>query len=226
MPKKTIPEPAAFADPTKVLHIFAVPGKSDERLLADNALDSVASAMSTARIFNKGTFGLQSVTDSFLEVGEQVNKAAHGDLTGQRAMLAGQAIALNAIFHEMARRCSINMNEYFEASERFMRLALKAQAQSRATIEALDRLTNGHEQTVKHVHVDNRGGQAIITDSVTTGGQENGKSAKQSHEPATNPAGSSPPLLSADSFGRGVPIACCEGQEAMQDARWDKSRRA
>ena len=41
-----------------------------------------------------------------------------------------------------ARRSGLNMGEYIEASERYMRLALKAQAQCRATIEALAAMKN------------------------------------------------------------------------------------
>ena len=73
-----------------------------------------------------------------------------------------------------------------------MRLALKAQAQSRATIEALERLAHGREQTVKHVHVDNRGGQAVIADSVQAGGQGNRKNDEQSHATAMGELASAP----------------------------------
>jgi hypothetical protein len=72
-------------------------------------------------------------------------------------------------------------------------VALKAQAQSRATVEVLDRLTNGREQTVRHVHVDNRGGQAVIAETVQTGGQENGKSNGQPHAlESVTPSGVAP----------------------------------
>ncbi|OYU35259.1 MAG: hypothetical protein CFE35_09710 [Novosphingobium sp. PASSN1] len=43
---------------------------------------------------------------------------------------------------------------------RYMRLALKAQAACRSTLEALARLHQPREQTVKHVHV-SEGGQAV-----------------------------------------------------------------
>lgn len=40
-----------------------------------------------------------------------------------------------------------------DAAERYMRLALKAQAGCRATIETIHKLQRPHEQIVKHVHV-------------------------------------------------------------------------
>lgn len=95
---------------------------------------------------------------------------------------------------------------------------------TRATIEALDRLTNGREQTVKHVHVDNRGGQTFITDNVQTGGKEIGKIADQSH--ATGAAGTIAALPSPDPLRNGVPIPGSQWEAEMQNARRDKSRRA
>src|SRR3546814_2968257 len=86
-----------------------------------------------------------------------------------------------------------------------MRLALKAQAACRSTLEALARLHQPREQTVKHVHV-NEGGQAVVADHFHqhTGDRENGKSVKQSD--ATGAAGTIAALPSPDPLGNGVPI--------------------
>lgn len=96
-------------------------------------------------------------------------------------ILSAQAVVLDTMFTELARRASLNMGQYIEASERYMRLALKAQANCRATLEALGKLHQPREQTVKHVHL-NEGGQAIVADQIHqhTGGQENGKTDEQS----------------------------------------------
>ena len=101
-----------------------------------------------------------------------------------------------------------------------MRLALKAQSASRSTLEALAKLHQPREQTVKHVHV-NSGGQAVVADAIHqhTGGAENAKTIEQSH--ATGSDGTIAALPSPDPFGNGVPIPSCEGQAAMQDARRD-----
>ncbi len=133
-------------------------------------------------------------------------------------MLAAQADALNSIFTEMARRAALNMGEYIGATESYMRLGLKAQAQCRATIEALDSLTSGRVQTVKHVHV-NEGGQAVVADHFHqhTGGKENGQSDEQPH--ATGAAGESAALPSPDAIGPAVPIASGKRKAAVPDAR-------
>ena len=137
-------------------------------------------------------------------------------------MLTAQAHTLDAMFAEFARRASINMAEYLNASESYGRLALKAQANCRATLEALMKLHQPREQIVKHVHV-NEGGQAVVADHFHTGGRENGKSNEQSHAngrvPARRAAGPDPE-------GNGVPIPSREREATLQNARRDKSRRA
>jgi hypothetical protein len=51
--------------------------------------------------------------------------------------LTAQAVTLNAVFNEMARRAAFNMGQHIDATEKYMRLALKAQGQCRATVETL-----------------------------------------------------------------------------------------
>lgn len=156
---------------------------------------------------------------------DKVVKAAACDLSHQKMVLAAQADALNSIFTEMARRAALNMGEYLGATETYMRLGLKAQAQCRATIEALERLSSGRVQTVKHVHV-NEGGQAIVADQFHQhkGGQKGEQSAEQPH--ATGTAGESPAMLGADAQGNGVPIPSGEGQSPVPHARRQGKRRA
>jgi hypothetical protein len=117
------------------------------------------------------------------------------------------------------------MGQYLDAAERYARLAMKAQANSRAALEALVKLHQPREQTVRHVHV-NEGGQAVIADQFHhhTGGQENAENADQCH--ATGTAGPSAALPSTNPLRDGVPVPCGEGQAAMQDARRNQSRRA
>ena len=150
----------------------------------------------------------------------EVEKASNGDMAMASQILASQAISLDAMFAELARRAGNCMGEYPDAMDRYMRLALKAQANSRATIEALAKLHQPREQTVRHVHV-NEGGQAVIADQFHnhTGGTENGNSSKQSN--ATGAAGAGSALPSPDPLGNGVPIPSGEGETALSDARRD-----
>jgi hypothetical protein len=221
--KASKPKPSAKGGKDS-LNVKAEPGKDDPRLLADIALSAAASGMATTRMFTRGSFGELETNELFEAHIDRCKAAKDGDLKHQKAMLAAQADALNSIFTEMARRAAVNMGEYLGATETYMRLGLKAQAQCRATIEALDSLTSGRVQTVKHVHV-NEGGQAIVADEFHqhTGGKENGQSGKQPY--ATGAAGESAALPSPDPIGPAVPIASGEGKEAVPNARRQRQRR-
>lgn len=152
-------------------------------------------------------------------------KVGGGDLAIASRLLVSQAITLDCMFTEFSRRSALNMGEFVNAAERYGRLALKAQSNCRATLEALAKLHLPHEQVVRHVHV-NEGGKAVIADQFHhhARGVKNDDSIKQSH--ATGPTVTSTTLPSPDASGDGVLIPDCEGQAAMQDAWRYKSRRA
>lgn len=60
-------------------------------------------------------------------------------------------------------------------------LATKLQRTFTGQIEALAKLRRGGEQVVRHIHVDNRGGQAVIAETVNTGVAGNGRTNDQPH---------------------------------------------
>lgn len=189
-----------------------LPDKNNGRLpdandLARIGLDPLALAAGLTVQFTKGSWGDLPFAETYGAMLDHVKASAKGDHSEQRAMLIGQSHALNAIFAEMARCAGVNMGHSLEGMERYMRLALKAQAQSRATIEALDRLENGHEQALRYVHVDNRGGQAVIAENVQTGTQEIGRTGKQPHTPGAHGA----TLPSPHSLGQPVPVPSNKG---------------
>ncbi len=124
-------------DPDRQLNIKAQPGKSDALRLAEVSLDPAANASAVVQSFNVGTFGKTAISETYETLSESVRKVRGGDMAGPEALLVTQADSLNAIFTELTRRAALNMGEYINASERYMRLALKAQAQCRATIETL-----------------------------------------------------------------------------------------
>jgi len=84
---------------------------------------------------------------------DRMDDIATGNTKRLSNMLTAQAITLDTLFTELTRRAGINMGEYPQAAESYMRLALKAQSNSRATIEAIANLHRPREQIVKHVNV-------------------------------------------------------------------------
>ena len=133
---------AAKSDGKMELRIPEEPKKSREKTLAELAISPAVNAASTVVLFGKGTMGKLEITETLEAISENAAKVSKGDMTGPEQMLVTQATALNSIFTELARRSGLNMGEYIEASERYMRLALKAQAQCRATIETLAAMKN------------------------------------------------------------------------------------
>lgn len=75
-------------------------------------------------------------------LGEQAAVLSCGDLSNVEAVLSSQATTLDMMFAELARKASLNMGEYLGAAETFMKLALRAQSQCRATLETLAAIKN------------------------------------------------------------------------------------
>lgn len=113
------------------------PSATHDGAIAKAVVAGVATNATTVTTFSKGTLGEVDLTETFraLEAGGRTVQS--GDLSGVEAMLSSQMVALNAIFGELARRSALNMGEYIEAADRYMRLALRAQSQCRATAETL-----------------------------------------------------------------------------------------
>ena len=72
------------------------------------------------------------------ELKAETKEVVAGDMGVMEAMLVGQAKALQTIFVSLARRAA--SQEYLKQYGVYMNLALKAQSQSRATIQALTEL--------------------------------------------------------------------------------------
>ena len=69
---------------------------------------------------------------------DQIRDVQNGDMKGMEAMLVGQAHALQQVFVALVRRAG--NQEHLKQYQAHMNLGLKAQAQCRATIQALTEL--------------------------------------------------------------------------------------
>jgi len=136
------PTKAATEGKQSVLQVSTRAGVTEERQFADVAIEGIATNALTARSFLAGTLPSLSITEMVASLKDHGRRVNANDLTAAEQMLCAQAVALNAIFGEMARRSAMNMGEYIDATDRYMRLALKAQGQSRATVETLAAMKN------------------------------------------------------------------------------------
>lgn len=117
-------------------------GKTKERRFAEIATGPAESSAAITNWMSHGTYGETGIGDLAAVLRERVKSAQDGDLAEFEGMLGAQAYALNAIFLEMTRRAALNMGQHMQATEQYMRLALKAQSQARTTIEALAEVKN------------------------------------------------------------------------------------
>lgn len=65
-----------------------------------------------------------------------------GDMGEIEAMLFAQALTLQTTFTALSRKAAANAGEYMGATDTYLRLALKAQGQCRATLETLANIKN------------------------------------------------------------------------------------
>jgi hypothetical protein len=121
-----------------------MPSEDAETALARAALRPTVQAAITVREYEGRAFDSLKLDALVAELSAQANAANGGDLKRAEAMLVVQAHTLDAIFNSLARRAALNMGEYLNAAETYLRLALKAQSQCRATLETLALIKNPH----------------------------------------------------------------------------------
>jgi len=130
------------SDPSRTLNIVREDSETtDEEVMCEISVQPFVSNALVTGDFCKGLLGERSLTEMTAALKEHVRNTK-SDLGNAEEMLISQAITLNSIFTELARRSALNMGEYIAASERYMRLALKAQSQCRTTLETVANIQN------------------------------------------------------------------------------------
>lgn len=127
---------------SRMLHVSAKPGETEDRAIAGVLGRGLVTNASTAIRFLKADHDDLSLMDMACELRDQGEAVNRGDFALAERMLNAQAVVLNTMFAELARRAALNMGEHLGACETYMRLALKAQAQCRATVETLSEMKN------------------------------------------------------------------------------------
>jgi hypothetical protein len=83
-----------------------------------------------------------NLTEAMHVLEGRAKAVSSGDASSLEATLVAQSAALNSVFVELVRRAHVNMGEHLQATDTYMRLALRAQGQCRATIETLALMKN------------------------------------------------------------------------------------
>lgn len=146
-------------------------GESRERRIADLSLTAAVTNASTACAFGRGTFGDISLTEAVRTMRQKAAKIKAGDMDEVEATLTAQAATLDVVFNELARRAALNMGQYLGPCETYLRLALKAQAQCRATLETLVEVK--YPKAATFVRQQNVAYQQQVNNGVGSSDQEN-----------------------------------------------------
>jgi hypothetical protein len=143
----------------KHLAIPAGAGDSIDKAFASAMLSSVYSNALTASRFVSGIagdkkLGPNETVDYFKCAANRVND---GDMIQVEAMLMSQSLTLNAIFCEMSTLAAQKLKVSIPGAEMLMRMAFKAQAQCRSSLEALAEIKNPRQVSfVKQQNVANQ----------------------------------------------------------------------
>lgn len=139
--------------------------ETDSRAMARASLDPIAIAASTIAYFDPLCGDKADFMDLLDELEQSVGETLDQDrLDHAQTMLAAQARVLNGIFASLAARAAMNAGEFVQAADTYLKLALRAQSQCRATLETLSEIRNpkiasvvnqanisgGHQQVNNH----------------------------------------------------------------------------
>lgn len=120
--------------------LTAVVDPERAKQLARNVLSPSIGAAVIAHSYS--VHGDVDIAELYEQIADQCRSAHDGNLKRAESMLTAQAHSLDAIFTNLARRASLNLGEYIGAAETYLKLALKAQSQCRATLETLAAIKN------------------------------------------------------------------------------------
>ena len=130
-------------DATQILQVYCSNNQDaaveTAKAVLSPVLSSAVIAGQWAKNYGGGKLSLMGSVKALQDAADRVNK---NDMTEVEARLSSQATALDTLFCELSRRAAANITEYPEAFERYMKLALKAQNQSRMTLETLANVKN------------------------------------------------------------------------------------
>ena len=139
--KKRATHIAPPGQPPGALAIIRQPNETPPEALAHASIRPSIQAAMTLMNYNKD-LGEISINTLVKDLEMQCALASKGDLTRAEAILMAQAQTLDTLFNNLARRAALNLGEYMNAAETYLRLALKAQSQCRATLESFALIKN------------------------------------------------------------------------------------
>lgn len=131
----------ATAKPAKAKKATPKPPATTERTLKPHELVLSPTIQNAVGVHAWSKFaGEADLAETVADLRKQVKEVQAGDMGRVEAMLYGQAMTLQTIFTSLARKAVAQ--EYLKQFQVNLTLALKAQAQCRATLQALAEIKN------------------------------------------------------------------------------------
>lgn len=165
----TLPAVPPETPKSRLLKMVIPQGSTLDRANADMAAQGLVTNAGLVATFSRWELSELSLTDMVASLKESGTAVNNGDLKGAEQMLNAQAVSLNSIFTELARRSALQVGVHMEAMERYMRLALKAQGQCRATLETLAAIKNPPVVFARQANIAN--GPQQVNNGVSTDSQ-------------------------------------------------------
>jgi hypothetical protein len=164
----------------KGMPLVMAPDDTVEQAKARSALRPSINAVSVISAYQSNVMGEDvDLTEMVDKLSATISDVQGGDLSNLEAMLLTQATALQTMFTSLARRAA--HQDQLKHYGVFMTLALKAQAQSRATISALVDLKYPRQATfIKQANVAH-GPQQVNNGPAPAGAGSHAKETKPEH---------------------------------------------
>lgn len=159
---------------------LAISTKEKTEFVSKLALKPSANGAAVVEAYCKGSFGETDVNVLIDELRTQFDKVENGDLQHCESMLVGQANALQAIFVSLARRAT--NQQYLNQYDTYLRLALKAQNQSRMTLETLATIKNPPMVFAKQANINQGSGNQQVNNGTPASATRAEKTVNQQNE--------------------------------------------
>lgn len=153
--------------------------KAKTEHIAKVALMPCTNAAAVVAEYTKA-FGEQNVQALMEQLRTTFDQVNNGDFQHCEAMLVGQAHALQSIFMGLARRAA--NQEYLKQYEMYLRMALKAQNQSRMTLETLAKIKNPPVIFAKQANINQGNGNQQVNNGTPAPASHAEKNINQPNE--------------------------------------------
>lgn len=164
-------KPAPPVVDKNALQVHAKHTESADLAISQKLTSPHVSAALTMREFDP-TLKQQNVNDLVSVINAEAQRVIGGGMDRAEEMLTVQAHTLDTIFNALAQRAARSMNVgQMQATDTYMRMALKAQSQCRTTLEALSEIKN--PRTATFIKQQNVAGQQQVVNGQTAAHEKN-----------------------------------------------------